>query len=143
MHRAESIMQAVTTKVTGLATTGARVFRGRVRTIETAPALTVEMGADNVDEDRSSYPRIRRELNIKITAHIKNNTDPDSDLNTIREEVYNALMADRTQGLSYVIDTESIGDDEPELSGESEKITGSQLMNFVVKYSHSWTDAGA
>lgn len=142
-HRAESIMAAVKTAVTGLTTTGDRVERGRVRNVETAPALSVEMGADDINPERSTYPRVNRDLNVKIFAYVKTNTAPDTQLNLIREEVYAALMADRTLGLTYVIDTEAIGDDEPELTGESEQITGKQQMNFVVKYQHSWTNAGA
>lgn len=142
-HRAESITAAVVTTVTGLTTTGTRVFRGRVRTVETAPAITVSMGGDDIVPEQSAYPRQYRDLHIKITSHVENNTAPDTQLNLIREEVYNALLADRTLGLAYVIDIALIGDDEPELSGEAEKITGSQQMNFVVKYFHSWSDAGA
>ena len=101
------------------------------------------MGDDNVVTDRSSYPRVERDLNVQIAIHVKNNTDPDTDLNQIRAEVYAAMMADRTQGLTYVLDTESIGDDEPELTGEGEKVTARQQMNFIVKYRHSWSDAEA
>lgn len=142
-HRAEEIMAAVTTTVTGLTTTGDRVERGRVRNVETAPALSVEMGADDVNPERSTYPKIARDLNIKIFIYVKRNSSPDTQLNLIREEVFAAIMADTTLGLIFVTDTESIGDDEPELTGESEQITGKQQMNFVVKYTHSWTNAGA
>lgn len=143
MHRAETIMQAVVTTLTGLTTTAARVERGRVRTVETCPALTIEMGGDDVIPDRSSYPKLHRDLNIKILAHVKNNTSPDTDLNQIRAEVHAAMVADRTLGQTFVIDVECIGDDEPEISGEGEKITAVQQMNYVVKYRHSWTSAEA
>ena len=143
MHRAESIMSAVETAITGLTTTGARVVRARVRTVETAPALSLEQGADDVNPELSNYPKIARELNVKIISHVKDNDTADSDLNLIREEVYSAMMADRTLGLSYVVDTDLIGDDEPEFTGDADQVSGRQQMNFVVKYRHSWTDAGA
>ena len=142
-HRAETIMVAVVTAVTGLTTTGSRVKRGRVRTVLTPPALSVEMGADDVSPDRSSFPLIERDLNVKIIIHVQDNDEPDTQLNLVREEVYAALLADTTLGESFVVDTESIGDDEPELTGDADQVTGSQQMNFVVKYRHSWDDAGA
>ena len=142
-HRAETIMVAVETALTGLATTGTRVIRSRIRPVETAPSLSVEIGSDDVNPDISSYPRKARDLNIKIVSHVKDNETYDSDLNQIRAEVYAAMMADVTFGLDYVIDTDLIGDDEPEFTGEADQITGRQVMNYVVKYTHSWTDAGA
>ena len=143
MHRAESIMSAVETAIIGLTTTGTRVVRARVRTVETAPALSLEQGADDVNPELSNYPKIARELNVKIISHVKDNDTADSDLNLIREEVYSAMMADRKLGLSYVVDTDLIGDDEPEFTGDADQVSGRQQMNFVVKYRHSWTDAGA
>lgn len=142
-HRAETIMDAVETVLTGLTTTGARVQRTRVRTVETAPALSIEQGGDDVNEDASSFPLRARDLNVKIIAHVENNTAPETQMNLIREEVYNAMLTDNALGLTYITDIELIGDDEPEFTGEGEKISGKQVMNYVVKYRHSWTDAGA
>lgn len=143
MHRAETIMQAVVTAVTGLATTGTNVERSRVRTIETLPALTVMQGNDDFMLDRSSWDRKERDLEVQIDIHVKNNTNPDSDLNQIRAEVYAAIAADWQLGQTFVIDVEARGDDEPEFSGDGEKITARQRMNFVVKYRHSWDSAEA
>lgn len=136
-------MVAIEAAITGLATTGPNVVRGKVRTVETPPALSLEMGADDVNPETSSFPRKHRELNVKVFSFVKQNDNPDTLLNTIRSEVYAAIMADTTLGLQYVIDVDLIGDDEPELSGEADQITGRQQMNYVVSYRHSWTDAGA
>jgi len=141
--RAETIMATVLTTVTGLTTTGSRTERSKVRTIETTPALSVEQGADNVAPDRLVYPNVGKDLNIKIVIHTKLNTDPETQLNLIREEVYTALMTDMTLGLAFVIDVEPIGDDEPEYTGDADQITARLSMNFIIKYQHSWTDAGA
>jgi len=143
-HRAENIMDAVTTTVKGLTTTGTRVERGRVYSVETAPALTVEMGQDFVDKDSSDFVNANRQLVVKITAIVKANSEPDSTLNTIREEVYNALIADRTLGATAgVIDIWLDSDDEPELSSEADQTIAKQQLNYVVKYRHSYTNAGA
>ena len=47
-HKAETIMAAVETLLTGLTTTGARVERNRVDELTDAdlPGLTINMGAD-------------------------------------------------------------------------------------------------
>jgi len=142
-HRTETIMTAVKTAVDGLTTTEARVERSRIRGVEVAPALSIEQGGNDVNLERSTFPRKSRDLNIKIIAHVKTNTDPETQLNLISEEVYIALRSDPTLGLSYVTDIESIGDDEPEFTGEAEKETGRMQMNFIVKYWHSWDDPGA
>ena len=136
-------MAAVLSTLTGLTTTGTRVERTRVRTVETAPALTIEMGGDDVNEEQSAYPNIARELNVKIIAHVKKNSAMDTQLNLIRQEVYVALMADTTQGQTFVTDTFLISDDEPEFTGDADQIVGRQQMNFVIQYRHSWTDPGA
>lgn len=143
-HRAENIMDAVVTTLTGLTTTDTRVERGRIYSVETAPALTIEMGQDFVDREASDFVNANRQLVVKIIAYVKANSEPDSVLNTIREEVYNALIADRTLGATAgVIDIWLDSDDEPELSGESDQAIAKQQLNYVVKYRHSYTDAGA
>ena len=142
-HRSETLMAAVLSTLTGLTTTGTLVERTRVRTVETAPALTIEMGADDVNEEQSAYPNIARELNVKIIAHVKKNSAMDTQLNLIRQEVYVALMADTTQGQTFVTDTFLISDDEPEFTGDADQIVGRQQINFVIQYRHSWTDPGA
>ena len=142
-HRAETLMVAVEAALANLATTETRVERTRVRTVEIAPALTIEQGGDDVNDEQSAYPNIARELNVKIIAHVKANDAMDTQLNLIRQEVYVALMADTTQGEAFVTDTFLLSDDEPEFSGEADQPVGRQQMNYVIQYRHSWTDPGA
>ena len=143
MHRAELIMQEVLANITGLTTTGANVERSRVYKIDALPALTLEQGEDAVADESTNMAFIDRLLSIRIVAHAKAVSDFDQVLNTIREEVYIALMADRTQGLGFVIDTMPMGDDEPEFSADSEKPVGKQVINFAIHYRHSVTNPGA
>jgi len=141
-HRAESIMQAVVTNVTGLTTTSTRVSRGRAYPISDVPALTVEMGQDVVALQNLSY--IDRDLDIVITGHAKQTTQYDTTLNLIREEVHIALMANRQQGLTnYVLDTMPVGDGAPELSGDGDQPISRQRMTWRIRYRHSVTNPGA
>jgi len=142
-HRAESIMQSVLAKITGLILTADRVERGRAYPVDLSAgaALTLEMGADEIETQNMAF--IDRMLEFRVIAHVKTTGQFDTDLNAIRVEVYKALMADRQQGLSgYVIDTIPGGADDPELEVAEKKI-GRQQMNFGIKYRHSVTDPEA
>ena len=143
MHRAETILQAIETTLTGLATTGTNVERSRTRSVRTLPAISIEMGADDYIVDRSSYPRRERDLNVSVISYVKNNTQADQQLNQIRAEVFAALMADRTLGQTFVLDVESDGDQEPTITGEGDQISATQEQNYIVKYRHSWTSTEA
>ncbi|MBL4709752.1 MAG: hypothetical protein JKY48_15065 [Flavobacteriales bacterium] len=144
MHRAEQIMQAVETALMGLTTTGTNVKRARVYklTDEDLPALSINMGADDIaDENNMAF--IDRSLAIEVVAHVKANDAIDTTLNKIRREVHQALYADYTLGQSFVIDTVLNGDDSPEFNGELEKPVASQRLNYIVMYRHSVADPGA
>lgn len=142
-HRAESIMVAVLDKIDGLTTTSTRASRGRAYPVDgdALPALTLEQGVDEVDLQNMAF--IDRHLDFSIIAHVKTTGTTETTLNLIREEVHVALMADRTQGLSYVRDTLPLGDGEPDISGDSNQSIARLRMNWRIKYRHSITDPGA
>lgn len=159
-HRTEQILDAVVIAITGLDTTGANVERGRVYpwSDSQARALTVDQGAASpVNEPDWNHQDVEQE--IRITAHVKANpdlfggafssefaTDHDigstyaREINVISKEVYIAMMADRTLGLDFVIDTQWLGNTEPELTGDSEAVTVRMDMLFTTTYRHSLTD---
>lgn len=141
MHRAETIMQAVETTLTGLATTGTNIERTRIRTSRTQPAISIEMGSDDQMFDRSAYPKVDRDLQVTIISYVKNNAQAEQQLNQIRAEVFAAMVADRTLGQTFVIDVENTGDSQPTFSGEADKIVAVQELNYTIKYRHSWTSA--
>lgn len=134
----ESILVAVTTKLTGLAQTGTRVERGRVYPVSALPALTVNMGAEQAVDDRNLAFQDEF-LDIEILAYVQDNTGVDTALNQVVAEVYAAMMADRTQGLAYVLDTEWQGRDAPSRTDDLEKKTAQQAMIFRIHYRHSYT----
>ena len=145
MHRAESILSAVETTLTGLATTGTRVQRGRVYPVETAPALSIYMGSDDTSGDygATNLGFVDRMLEVVVRSHIKVTTDLDTDLNQIRAEVYAAMMADYTIGLAYIINTWLVSDAQPSLSADGEQPTATQDMIYRVHYRHSYASAEA
>lgn len=136
--RAESIVVAFNTLVTGLPQTQGRVERGRVYPVDVLPALTINMGAEQIVDD----PNIAFQdeyLDVEVTASVKDNSGVDTALNQIRAEVYAAVMSNRTLGLSYVLDTRWLGRDTPDRSGELEQKSARQTMIFRVHYRHSYT----
>lgn len=144
-HRAESIIDTVKTRVTGLTTTGSNVFRGRVYPAQASelPGLWLYLGPDEPQADYSQ-DLIDSLLTVHIEAAVKSPTAQiDTELNKIREEVTIALQADYTQGLAYVIDTLEGEVAEPELSGEGEQPVGVLRMTWQFLYRRSRTDPGA
>ena len=144
-HRAESIVSAVVTTLTGLTTTGSNVFRGRVYAVPDAslPALCVYQGEDKII---GQYSQAKYDCAITITveALVKtSSTQVDTTLNTIREEVVEALQADYTQGLAYVLNTIEGDTSAPELSGEGDKPSAAVRMEWQFHYRRSRTDPGA
>ena len=137
MHRAESILNAVKTALTGLATTGQYVERDRVFPPEACPALSVNQGSEE-PLDQSSTQFQDCVLEVEVVIQVKSGTSS-SDLNQIKAEVYAAMMTDTTQGLTYVHETQWGGDSAPEPSGDAEINTTRCTMRFAVAYRHSYT----
>ena len=140
-HRAETILEAVKTALTGLTTTGTKIERGRVYPVEQLPALSLEMGDDRADGESSNLAFQDRELDFSVTSYVKSSANTETVTNAIRAEVYAALMADRTLSLDYVFYVEFVSDNRPQLSGDGELRTSTQEMDYRVKYRHSLTNA--
>ncbi len=138
MHRAESILSAFTTLVTGLTTTGSRVIRGQAMPVETAPALSVNMGG----EEPASPPNVAYQdelLEIIVTAYVKGaHGGTDTTLNTVAAEVYSAVMATRQLGLAYVHDTRWQGRTAPQRE-QADQTVSSQDLRFIVHYRHAFS----
>jgi len=144
-HNREQVMDAVTTIVTGLATTGANVFRARVFPQDQAnlPALLVYQGEDEpiLDTESQQYDFIDSVLSVIIEAWVNASSgNIDETMNLINKEVIIALQADRTQGLGFVIDTDEGVVSAPELLDEGNKRTGFMTMEFFIKYRRQRTD---
>ncbi len=143
MHRAEQILQAVAATLTGLPTTGANVQRARVYEAATLPALTIGMGADEVVEGSdANLAFVDRLLTVQVTALVKSAGVLDTTLNQIRSEVWQAMMADRSQGLAFVLDTLPQGAQAPEIE-PLEQGVARQVSEFVIHYRHSITNPEA
>jgi hypothetical protein len=135
--RAESILDAVVTLVTGLTTTGSRVTRGRTYAVPAEPALAVDMGGE-VPAGDPNMAYQDEYLDITVTAYAKGaQGTTDTTLNQIAAEVYAAVMASRQLGLAYVHDTRWMGRSEPQRE-PSDQVASAQELRFRVHYRHSY-----
>lgn len=144
-HRAEQIMAAVQTLVTGLTTSGARVDRGRAAEIpvDDTPALRVALGQDII-VDPWAHDLLDSDLDVHIEAHAYGTaTNIETLLNLMREEVNIALMANYTLGLAFVHSIVEVGAGRPGLEGEMAKPAGAMELHYRVRYRRSRTNPGA
>lgn len=95
-HARRSIREAVATAVTGLATTGSRVFQSRMREQETLPCLLVVTDSEVVDATVGTIQQ--RELEIRITGLAQTASNVDDTLDAIAEEVETAVQSAGTLG---------------------------------------------
>lgn len=138
-HRAESILETLKTRLTGLATTGSRVERARIWAVEECPAIAIDKGDDLPKEQGRGFAHQDRQLDFLVTAFVKATGNPETALQQIAAEVYAALFSDVTQGLAYVIDTHWLGDAQPEFSTDTETRSASMRMQYRIEYRHTIT----
>lgn len=97
MHARQSIREAVATAVTGLATTGSRVFQSRMRAQESLPCLLVTTNDESVDRVGVEN-EMERVIEIQITGLAQSASGLDDTVDTIAEEVETAIGANPTFG---------------------------------------------
>ena len=137
--KAEQILSAIETTLTGLATTGANVERGVMYGIDTdnLPALRIIQGAD--EPEIINYALTDSVLTIVVKAIVNQTATVETTLNQIRKEVHTALFADLTIG-GLAIDTTWSGASQPLLSSDGSKPWGEMDLTFDIKYRHSTDD---
>ncbi len=134
-HVREQIIEAVKTAVTGLPTTGPRVFRNRVSPLERneRPALIVRFppATEDVTADQLPAPRIMdRTCRIDVTAIVSTQEDFDSLLNQISLEVETALAMPIVGPWKHL----TLRRVDFNLTGTAEKPTGQTDMTYEARY---------
>ena len=96
-HLRTDIRNNVVTTVTGLATTGARVFKGYAAPTDQLPCLLVTLeGREDVFEGAARDQE--RDLTVVISGFVKQTGDVDAVLDQIANEIETALAANPTLG---------------------------------------------
>ena len=136
MHARRQIRHAIEALVSGLPTTGSRVYPSRVYPYGNAelPGLSVYTLAENVVDSEFNGDQLRT-LAVVIEARVKQNVGYDDTLDTIAEEVEKAIAADKfLLTLPEPVKLTVLSDVSFEMSDELEKPTGLMTMTYEVSY---------
>lgn len=135
-HLRKQIRVAAAAQLTGLATTGSRVFVDRARRIQPTdlPALKIFLGDENIDMKEPMAPRLReRQLVLIVEAVVAANTAYDDTMDQIVKEVENALDANNgLGGLCKAIEPHEYP--RARFGGDADTVVGSQELHFMVLY---------
>lgn len=95
-HARQSIREAVATAMTGLTTTGSRVFQSRMREQDSLPCLLVATNDETIESGIGDVQQ--RQLEVTVTGVAKAASNVDDTLDTIASEVEVAMQAAGTLG---------------------------------------------
>lgn len=139
LHLRDQIMDALATLLTGLTTTGTRVYLDRDTDTEPLgtdqfPGLTMEQ-RDDVAENLTLGGRVfQRSLNVEVVAHVKRvtGTQARKQLNLINQEIEVALYSDRSLGglCKYI----NPGNFDFSTAGDADLVVARMTMQFNVIY---------
>ena len=132
-HIRQQIREKFGTTLTGLTTTGSRVYESRVYPLETVPALVIYTKSETSKPIVIGTDRVMsRELSVVVEGYAKATSNFDDTIDTISKEVEEAIAADRTlDGLAKDCYLEST---EIEFNGEGEKPLGYVSLTFLTNY---------
>ena len=134
-HIRKAIREHVVTTVTSLSTTGSNVYETRYFPLQTGnlPALIVYT-LDETIEDYTIGQNTRtqhRSLNLIIEAHCRGTANIDDTLDTIAEEVEEAMVTDISRG-GNAKDTKLVST-EVDFDTASQK-TGLMRLTYLISY---------
>jgi len=135
-HVRQRIRERIATDVTGLTTTGARVYQSRVYNLESSnlPGLLVYSNSETSDRaTMQTTDSLTRTLDVIVEGYQRTATDLDDTLDTISAEVETAIAGDAPtlNGLSKDVFLSST---ELTLTGEGDSPAGMVRMTWTVTY---------
>lgn len=137
-HARTQIRDALATLLTGLSTTGAHVFKSRVRQLaqNELPALVVFTANESITPLTPHPNHIdTRELDIAVTGYAQVKEDIEDRLDQIALEVEQVINATESANtLGGLVDGLQLQSIKPEIVGEGERLTGQLSMIFNCSY---------
>lgn len=130
----QQIREALETQLTGLTTTGSRVYTSRVYPLseDNLPALRIFLERDAYSESYSSNESEWRELSIVVEAIARAVADVDDTLDTICGEVGDAVASDETLvGRVKWMQNERI---DFEITDDGDRPFGMAVMRYTAHY---------
>ena len=137
-HKRQSIRERVASTLTGLTTTGSNVFQSRVYPIENTklPCLLIYTREETSEPLTTNPPRaIEKVLSLVGEGYVKANTNFNDTIDTICEEVEEALFTDRLIN-DLALDSFLINTD-ISYNGEGDNPLGIVVMTFQITYHHT------
>ena len=137
-HKRQLIRERVATTLTGLSTTGSNVFQSRVYPIENTklPCLLIYTREETSEPLTTNPPRaIEKILSLVVEAYVKANANYDDTIDTITEEVEEALYGDRLIN-DLALDSFLVNTD-ISYNGEGDNPLGIVVMTFQITYHHT------
>ena len=137
-HKRQAIRERVASTLTGLTTTGSNVFQSRVYPIENTklPCLLIYTREETSEPLTTNPPRaIEKILSLVVEGYVKANTNFDDTIDTICEEVEEALFTDRLIN-NLALDSFLINTD-ISYNGEGDNPLGIVVMTFQITYHHT------
>lgn len=134
-HIRHQIREALATQITGLTTTGSRVFQSRFYNIDSGelPAAIVYTKSENSEPATIGSNRVLdRTLSLVVEIYVSATANADDTADTICKEIETAIAADNTiSGLAKDCYIEST---ELDLNGEGERPVIVGVLTFNVNY---------
>jgi len=135
MHKRTQIRDRIESVLTGLTTTGARVYASRIANVsnDNLPALKLYLKDESVVDDASFGYEGIVECEVMIECLVKSNDDFDSTLDLILEEVQAAITADKLVGLRSLVKSIRYGSLAVEYA-EGDQDLGVQTITYLAEY---------
>lgn len=135
-HLRRQIRDAVATALTGLGTTGARVFTSRVYELAATdlPALSIETLSETVEVSDLTFPRLlRRTVRLQVSVHARATADTDDVLDQASKEV-EAALAMPCAALAGIAKFITLLTTDIRFDGSGEQPRGQADLVFEVQY---------
>lgn len=134
-HVRQTIRERIVTVITGLTTTGSRVFDTRIYPLTSAelPALIVYARDEDIEyEDLKPNRLQRRDLSVVIEAHAKATANLEDTFDTIAKEVEEAISGDLTiNGNAKDVRLDSIDTD---FNSDGQSKAGVMTITYIISY---------
>jgi hypothetical protein len=135
-HLRRQAREGIGTALTGLTTTGSRVFQSRVYPLEVAdlPGILIYSEQETAEVQTIHSPRVLdRLLRVRVVAVAKATADLDDVLDGICKEV-EIVLAMPVTALAGIAKLITLISTDIELSGTTEQPTGRAEMTYEVEY---------
>ncbi len=138
-HVRTQIREAIHGLLTGLPTTGSRVFTNRLQRFDDAdlPCLTININnEDIVTESIHADPPLSRDCTVLLTAYVKANADFDDIADAIIKEVeavFNVAVANNAT-LGELVKTIKYQGIVVEFDGSGEQPVAQVIMQYLINY---------